>query len=263
MGGAPDEQQGIEDFLTRLNSRVAEEVVEWSGGLAYVHEGLSKVWDANFLEVHDCSLTAGEIVDHAEEVFGQTSCKHRRVCVRDPEAGAALETDFTRRGWDVDVHVVMSHRRDPNRVVDTSEVKELGAQTWPAREEQMRGYPFVNDEETIRQMHRFYDLIVEAASGRDFGVIENGKVVSFALLYSDGAVGQIEDVATLEPYRNRGHSWRVMMKALEESRARHDTTFLIADDRDWPKDFYSKVGFDVVTRHYFFHKHPAQEKGPA
>lgn len=263
MESAHDERRRIEGFLSRLNHRVTERVVDWRGGLAYVNETLSKIWDVNVLELHDLTFSAGQIAEHADEIYGPVGCAHRRVRVLDEKAGAELEPAFAALGWETDVHLVMSHRRTPNRVVDTSSVEELGPATWPGREEQMRSYPFSTDDETIRQMRAFYDLIVEAASGRDFGILEDGKAISFALLYSDGSVGQIEDVATLEPYRNRGHSWRVVMKALEESRARHDLTFLIADDRDWPKKFYSKLGFDAVTRHYYFLKTPPHQKRPA
>ena len=83
-------------------------------------------------------------------------------------------------------------------------------------------------------------------------------VISFALLFSDGTTGWVEDVATLEPYRRQGLSRAVVTKALEESRARHDFTFLIADDRDWPKHFYSQLGFDILGRHYYFLKQPPE-----
>ncbi|MBW3595241.1 MAG: GNAT family N-acetyltransferase, partial [Actinobacteria bacterium] len=256
MGGEPDEIRRIEDFITRLNTQVSDRIVEWRGGVAYLNDRLPRIWDVNFLELIDACLSADEIATHADEILGATTREHRRVRVADPALGAALQPAFTELGWETDVHVVMLHRREPNRVVDTSTVQELGDATWPGREEQMRSYPFANEEETLRQMRVFYDLSVKAGAGRDFAIVEDGKPVSFALLYSDGSMGQIEDVATLEPYRNRGYSWRVLMKALAESTATHDLTFLIADDRDWPKDFYSKAGFDAVARHYFFLKRP-------
>ena len=263
MGSAPPKLGRIEDFLTRLNRSISERVVDWPGGVAYVNETLSKVWDANFLDLYDAALSADEIASYADDIFGPTGCKHRRLRVFDPELGSKLEPAFAELGWETDIHLVMTHERTPNRVVDTSVVEELGAAAWAGREEQMRSYPFADDDETIRQMRALYDLIGEVASGRDFGIVEDGKPVSFALLYSDGSIGQIEDVATLEAYRNRGLSWRVIVKALDESTAHHDLTFLIADDRDWPKDFYSKVGFDPLARHYYFLKHPPDAKRPA
>jgi len=36
------------------------------------------------------------------------------------------------------------------------------------------------------------------------------------------------------------------MRALRESLARHDFTFLVADANDWPKDVYRTLGFGSV-----------------
>jgi len=260
---AADQLRRIEGFLDKLNANVCDRVVEWPGGLAYLNASLPKIWDINFLDVHDASLSADKIEAHAEELLWETGCSHRRVRVRDPVLGAALDRDFRDRGWDTDIHVVMAHRRTPNRVIDTSMVQELGEGTWPGRDEQLRTYTFANDDETMRQMRAFYLRLLTAGSGRDFAIVEDGKPVSFALLYSNGDIGQIEDVATLEPYRNRGYSWRVLARVLDESRSRNDLTFLVADERDWPKDFYAKLGFDAVTHHYFFLKRPPDDQGPA
>ena len=253
----------IESFGAAFNEQISERVFPWSGGTAYIHDGLPKIWDANFLDLSVRGLTAREIAAQADEVMGPIGCEHRRVQVLDPEVGADLEAEFGALGWSTDVHVVMSNRREPNRKVDTSSVQEVGAAAWPGRAEQMRSYSSTDDPETVEQMRALYDLMTEVAHARDFAIVENGKAVSFALLLTDGSIGQIEDVATLEAYRNRGYSWRVMAKVMEESRATYDLTFLIADDRDWPKDFYSKLGFDAIGRHYYFLKKPQEEERPA
>lgn len=263
MAGDPAELELVTGFMDSLAGRVSGRVVQWPGGVAYLDPALRKIWDVNFLDLRDGTLSAEVVAHHADRLLGKTGCEHRRVRITDATLGAALEPEFHELGWETDVHVVMASRRPPNRVVDTSMVEELGDATWPGREEQMRTYPFDNDDETMSQMRLFYRRAVDAGSGRDFAIVEDGKPISFALLYSDGMIGQIEDVATLEPYRNRGYSWRVVTKALQESKSRHDITFLIADDRDWPKDFYSKLGFDPITRHYYFLKRPRKEEGPA
>ena len=253
----------IEAFLTDFHERMSERVVEWRAGTAYLHDGLPKVWDLNLMRLEERGLSAHEIAVEADEVMGGTGCEHRRVWVADAEWGAELEPGFKELGWETDVHLAMGHHREPDRIVDTFEVEDVGAGTWSAREEQLRSYPWVDDEETLVQMRGLYDLMTEVGNARDFAIMRNGKAISFALLFSDGSTGQIEDVATLEEFRNLGLSRQVVTRALEESRARHDYTFLIADDRDWPKDFYSKLGFDEVGRHYYFLKTPPHEKRPA
>ena len=251
----------IEAFGSALDALLCERVSTWTGGRAYTHGGLPKIWDLNFLEVTGGALGAEEIAAAADEILGANGCDHRRLKVPDPELGASLEPGLVELGWEPEVHVLMAHRRAPNRKVDTSAVKEIGAEAWPGREEQMKTR--ATSAEELRQMRGLYDLMVGVGGARDLAIVEDGRAVSYALLFSDGKTGQIEDVATLEPYRNRGYSWRVVAKALELSEAEHDLTFLIADDRDWPKDFYSKVGFDPVGRHYFFLTRPQEAKEPA
>lgn len=251
------ELQRAERFLARLDESLSERVVPWRGGVAYLHPGLPKVWDLNLLRLDDPDLTAPEIAAEADEVMGSVGCVHRRVCVRDSAIGAQLAAGFNELGWDTDVHLIMGHARDPDRRVETSSVEEVGGKTWPSREAQLRSYPWADDEEVVRQMRVLYDLMTEVCNARDFAVMEEGRAVSFALLFSDGGVGQIEDVATLPGYRERGLSRQVMTRALDESRALNDFTFLVADDRDWPKRFYSKLGFEPLGRHYYFLKTPA------
>lgn len=246
-----------ENFLVGLQERISERVVQWEGGVAYLHSELPKVWDMNKLRVERAGLSAQEIEAAADHVMGQAGCEHRRVWVPDEEIGAELAEGFAQQGWEADVHVVMVHRREPDRTVDTSMVRELGDRTWVSRVEQLHTYPWY-EPNIDPQMRALYDLTGQAVDKKDFGIVEDGKVVSFGLLLSDGTTGQIEDVATLEGYRNRGLSRRVVSKALEVSRADHDFTFLVADDRDWPKQFYSKLGFDELGRHYFFLKKPPE-----
>lgn len=249
--------QRAELFITRLDQTLSERTVTWPGGIAYLHTGLPKIWDLNYMLLEDGTLDAATIARHADEIMGDAGCEHRRVCTHDPEVGARLEPGFTALGWETDVHVIMGHSREPDRIVDTSAVKEVGDLAWPSREAQMRTYPWADDA-SVSQLRTVYSMTVEAANAKDFAILDGGKAVSFALLFSDGTTGWVEDVATLESHRRKGLSRAVVTKALEESRARHDFTFLIADDRDWPKHFYSELGFDILGRHYYFLKQPPE-----
>jgi GNAT superfamily N-acetyltransferase len=149
----------------------------------------------------------------------------------------------------------MSYRHDPDRVVDTTMVQEVGRTIWPSREKQLRSYPWTNNAEIVAEMKSLYDLLMDTGIVRDFAVIEDGEAVSFAYLFTRGGVGQVEDVATLEAYRGRGLSRAVVYRALQESlSAGNDLTFLVADALDWPRDFYGKLGFEAVGNHYYFLK---------
>jgi len=66
-------------------------------------------------------------------------------------------------------------------------------------------------------------------------------------LMSHDAVGQVEDVSTLPAFRNRGYARAVVSAAVTASRdAGHALTFIIADEDDWPRRLYAKLGFAPV-----------------
>ena len=73
-------------------------------------------------------------------------------------------------------------------------------------------------------------------------------------------VAELDDVHTLERFRGRGIARGVVGRAAREARDEGaDLVFLIADDADWPKDLYAKLGFDPVGRFWQFTKPPEGE----
>ena len=77
-------------------------------------------------------------------------------------------------------------------------------------------------------------------------------------LNSDGRIAEVDDVATLPAFRNRGYGSAVTLRAVEEAvMAGHDLTFLIADDENWPKELYAKLGFEPIGRTWSFLRTPA------
>ena len=68
-----------------------------------------------------------------------------------------------------------------------------------------------------------------------------------------GGTAQIEDVATLESHRGRGFASAVVLRAAAEARlAGADLIFLVADDEDWPKHLYRRLGFHRLGCVYEF-----------
>ena len=102
--------------------------------------------------------------------------------------------------------------------------------------------------------------VAEAGNARHFAVLVEGEVVAAADLFSDGRTAQIEDVATLPEHRRRGYGRAVTERALAEAIAEgHEFVFLVADDDDWPKELYRRLGFEPVGCTYAFTRaSPAQ-----
>jgi len=75
-------------------------------------------------------------------------------------------------------------------------------------------------------------------------------------------VGQVEDVATLQAFRRRGVA-RAMVSLAIDLAGDGDLIWIAADDNDWPKDLYSKLGFRPMGRIVTFTRvgpeHPASD----
>ncbi|HET7482988.1 MAG TPA: GNAT family N-acetyltransferase [Actinomycetota bacterium] len=252
VAGLAQARRFLTDFQVALSRRVAP----WEWGTAYLHPGLPRVWDLNLLTIE---TAAGDVLDYVaaiDDILGPLGCEHRRFWVSDEALGHELAPAFERLGWDVDRHVIMALTGEPDRRVDTSIVRDVGRFAWRAREKQLRRYPWCDDDELVVEMKALYDSILTVLHARDLAVIEDGEPVSFALVYSDGTTAQIEDVGTLEEFRGRGLSRAIVQRAVDIVRESHELIFLVADDNDWPKDFYAKMGFEALGVEYFFLKTP-------
>jgi GNAT superfamily N-acetyltransferase len=246
----------IRAFQRRIAERSAERRVPSRFGTALFHDELSRVWALNVLELEVADARLEELVDEAERVHGEASLEHRRIHVDDETAGRRLAPGFAALGWKVEVSLVMPHRRGGAARNEPSRTRELTAAelraSWEAgiRSE-------TRDEETVRQLLAAQELPVTTASARYFGAVIDGRPVSYCSLYSDGRTAQIESVMTLPPFRGRGLATATVTRALAESGAAgHDLTFLLADQDDWPKALYAKLGFESIGREYDFIRLP-------
>ena len=147
--------------------------------------------------------------------------------------------------------VTMVFDRDDPPPAPTLDVREVSADDYRAMTS-----AFVREDPAIGAKPEIAEQIVESsariaveASARYFALAREDGIVAGCHLYSDGSTAQIEDVATLTAHRGRGYSNAVMRRALRSAfEAGHDLIFLVADDEDWPKDFYGRLGFEPVGR---------------
>jgi len=234
------------DFDRAYAERLVEKVVPGRNGRGLFTPDLPLFRYLNRFNV-DLGVRApiDELVEEAERLHGAEGLPHVKITVGD-KLGASLEPAFLERGWQREELLVMPHL-GPQPDLEISAVEEIGPdELEPVWIEGMRASPELESEEEIRQLVEAQHRRRRAVEVRYFAARADRRIASYCELFSDGNTGQIESVMTLEPFRGRGLAKTVVMRALRESLARHDFTFLVADANDWPKDLYRTLGFGSV-----------------
>jgi ribosomal protein S18 acetylase RimI-like enzyme len=227
------------------------QTVESPFGVGVLEPSLPLRHDSNFLLVDRLPLGSGaqEIADEAERILGGAGLRHRAVYVVHDVIGTRLEPQFRDLGWNVRRHIWMAQHREPARIAELSRVEEVGESELRAgRTAEILRYPW-GTEEVARQLLDAKLLIAKRAETRFFGVRVDGEIVSWTDLYLAQGVGQVEDVATKAEHRGKGYASAVVLRAAAEARAAGaDLVFLVADEDDWPKELYRRLGFDTIGR---------------
>lgn len=232
----------------------------FSHGTALFNLSLPRVWDLNFMRLESTAgaVSAGELALEADRVQGAAGLGHRRITVEHEQSALELEPGFRALGWSVQRHVVMAHRRSSELSADGHPVVEIAPQRLRDERRQFLAEARIGaDLDAVRQLSDRVLVTAAATDLRLFAREVDGVVASVCELYSDGHTGQIEDVATRLAYRSRGLARAVVLRALSESRrAGHALTFLVADEDDWPRELYRRLGFDPIGRLHYFAKAP-------
>ncbi|MDX6515917.1 MAG: hypothetical protein QOH73_1583, partial [Gaiellaceae bacterium] len=217
---------------------------------------LARIWDRNYVRLEDPNGGAGELIAFAERAHALANVAHRRIWIDDPAAGERLVPAFTAGGWSVQKLLVMVHRGEPAVDADLLVVAELQeAELRPLRE--LISHEYDHDEETRLQLLAAQHMTAEELDVRYFGVRRGTDIVSCCELYTRGAVAQIEDVVTAPAFRNQGLGRAVVLRALDAAHSSgHDLVFLLADEDDWPKALYERLGFEPAARFHAFLKRP-------
>lgn len=246
-------------FENAIRERLADVKEPFRWGTALFCSALPSIYDANFLRVDDPdqTLDAAGLLAEAERLMEPRGLRHRKVVIDDDAIGERLAPGFREAGYDVDRLLFMIHRHPPQRT-STVDVDEVAAEVHTrARERLNREQPYFDSEDALQQMNAFARKMFEVTDKRGFAAYVDGEIASVCELYSDGVTAQIEDVSTLENHRSKGLATATVLRALHEADAwGHEMVFLVADADDWPKELYTKLGFEAVGETYQFLKRP-------
>jgi ribosomal protein S18 acetylase RimI-like enzyme len=249
-------------LLKGIDHKAAKSEVPFRFGTAYLHDEIPKVWSRNYLSLERDleSATAGPVSTEADRVLGEAGVAHRKIEVFDPEVGERLAPGLAKLGWQVECDVIMVASREPDRETDLSVVDEVEPEELePVWADANRSDGRIDDEDVIRQLADGKRVLASAIDVRFFAARAGGEIGAYCELYSLAGTGQIENVLTLERFRNRGLARALVLRALQESRAAgNDLTFLLANRDDWPRELYRKLGFDEIGLVYDFLRPPPQ-----
>ena len=236
------------DFIENITEHSYTRKEEWRFGHAYFNDRFPIKWDLNHLRIERdaADLTAEAVAAEAKRVQGGAGLNHRMIYANDGTIGAKLAPGFKELGWIIHHLVMMVHGGEdvPPPTVDVREVafEDLRPhfEKWDVEIEH-------NEPAEAEQLAASKEVVRAAVDVRFFAGYVASELAGWCELYSDANVGQIENVCTWPTLRNHGVARSVVVHALEQSRAAgHDLHFLIADQEDWPKELYAKLGFRAV-----------------
>ena len=242
-------------FLREFDRRCALVTEPTAFGTAFLNLDFPLKYDANFVHVEGClsGVAADALAADADRVLGEHRLAHRKVVVVDDGHGARLATEFLQLGWSAERLLIMIQAREPEP-----------RPPWPVEEMRfgdvrkfletvLRRQPYVDTDESVRQLVEIREVYVRAAAARFFVASVESSVASVCEVYGFDGVAQIEDVNTLEEFRGRGLGSAVVVEAARAARERGaDLVFLVADDADWPKELYSRLGFEPLGTFWSF-----------
>ncbi|MEV6521263.1 GNAT family N-acetyltransferase [Longispora sp. NPDC051575] len=247
-------------FLRAFARSQAERVVDLPYGFGAFDDTFAHSYAHNKLHLEG---PAGP--EDVDAVFAAAGRAHRLVHVADPDLAARVGPAFVDAGYEHSATVVMRHTgaapdrpADPTVVVD---VVDVAARTEAARREWRGEKPDAPDDvieqlagrgaATVRGADRVLFLVARAP---------DGEVACRGDLYLDPATGvaQIEDLMTLPAHTGRGYARALLADGLSRAGAAGcDLVLLVAEEDDWPRELYARLGYATIGRTHSYLRMPA------
>lgn len=250
----------IDAFLHHISELASTDLIPFEGGLAYLNSNFPIIYDMNFLTVRSPeTMTVGSVISACDDILGGRDLKHRKAEVMYEPEGAVLAEGFKKlEGWTVNTLITMKLTEEAHKALVPGVGEEVTYDELRGfREEGVRRGPYASSEEDVRQLVDKNRVWHDAVETKHFAARLDGRIASGCDLYIDGGIGQIEDVETFEEAQNKGLARAVVGSAAAAAVAAGcNLIFLNADDDDWPKLFYRKLGFETIGTYYQYLKTP-------
>jgi ribosomal protein S18 acetylase RimI-like enzyme len=211
------------------------------------------IWDVNYARIDEptSDLTLSEIEGSLLPAIRSSGARMEHLVSFRPDVTEPLFGELEGRGhritWDLVMDLIEAPPDD-----DHGRVEDLapGPELWHTVTESLALFG-VDDGYARRQMTAIERELLTTAGKRWFGVREpDGTIVSLgAVMVLDG-VGYIDNIATIERARGRGHASAVTSRAIraaERAGAVHVCLFADPDDAAVVR-LYERLGFGPVGR---------------
>jgi len=246
-------------FERRVHEQASLRVEVLRYGCAFLDERLPRVYWANMLWVTaPDGVGAAELIADADRLL--SGLAHRQLVVEQESLWRTLEDDLAAAGLERDAIVFMVHERPPDRMPDLAAVREVGHDDLQASEERFlhveRG---TTDPVARTQVIQHRRDVGELLDERCFVTYAGDEVSAYAKLRHRDGIAQVEDVAVLPEHRGGGLGRLVTSAALAAGLALEpELLFIVADDEDWPKELYGRLGFEPVGRIHGYLRPPPE-----
>jgi predicted N-acetyltransferase YhbS len=242
----------------RAMHAAAGRTVTAAWGQAFLDPALGRCHERNFVTaVADAGEHDAATLDAAaERLLGGEDLLHRRITVEGDDADARVRGELLALGYEPSRHVFLAFPDSAGpppsvpgvTVVETDADAVVEANAHYLRTDPDTGYG--RDDQTRAELvehHRTYAALGPATE-RVFVVQDDDDgVVAWARLWTAGAVAQVEDVVCLAEHRGHGYGRAVVTEATRAALAGGaELTFIVADDADWPKELYGRLGYEPI-----------------
>lgn len=231
--------------------------VDLGWGAAIVTADLPSVFDQNVVWVREAAEPE-HVLRTTEEIGADAGWLHRTIEVSDQAVAAHLQPALTAAGFAEirNVTMVLRVNLEPSgepgdtAVVSIEEQKALGRAL-------LAEEPWATSDAILDQFAQREGRLAEVTDGRAV-VAPAAAPVSRSLLLSDGGFFEVDSVMTLSQHRGKGWSSAVMQRAMQIGVASGRPVVLVADESDWPRQWYERLGFWSVGVLSVFRRWPDQ-----
>lgn len=243
----------ISKFLERSLELTADTVEPVDGGWAIATPSLPQVWNLNHIRLTE-AVPPSRALELLDEHLEGLPYRH---LVAEDELGEALLEPLQSQGFKVEREVAMAFgkrlavRAPGPKVIEPDEQALLEVERrWLSEDER------VPSVEAVEQLLAAAQREGRARGERRFGIPgDDGTLAAITKLRSDGSTAQVEDVYTVPEARGRGFARTLVTHAVRVAQlAGHKVIFIVADDDDWPKHLYARLGFRPAALHWAFHR---------